>query len=80
MKQLLYFSASWCGPCQTFKPIVDQISNEISVTKIDVDSQSDMAQKYRVRSVPTLILVENGVDKGRLGGVKTLNEIRSLIR
>jgi len=58
---VLYFTATWCGPCKMFKPTVQAVSAETSVgiNYIDVDQQPDMAQRYNVSSVPTII-VENG--------------------
>jgi thioredoxin 1 len=54
----LYFSAPWCGPCRAFGPIMEQVSHEIGVEKINVDEQGDLAIKYGVRNVPTVILVD----------------------
>lgn len=58
---ILYFTATWCGPCKMFKPVVQQVSAELGVTInfIDVDQQRDMAAKYGISGVPT-ILVESG--------------------
>ena len=57
MKTVKYFSATWCGPCQTFKPIMNEIANEgHSVQFIDIDQQGDLAQQYNVRSVPTVVI------------------------
>ena len=58
---VLYFTAAWCGPCKMFKPTVQAVSAEtgVGVNFIDVDQQTDMAQRYNVSSVPTII-VENG--------------------
>ena len=57
MKTVKYFSATWCGPCQTFKPIMNEISNEgHSVQFIDIDQQEDLARQYNVRSVPTIVI------------------------
>jgi thioredoxin-like negative regulator of GroEL len=78
MKQLLYFSAGWCSPCKQFKPVMESLQSEMSITFIDVDSSPQTAAQYNVRNVPTTILIENGVEKGRLVGAKSANEVRSL--
>ena len=77
MKQVLYFSAPWCGPCRTFKPTMESLQSEMSITFIDVDSSPQTAQQYNVRSVPTVLILENGVEKRRLVGAKSKDEIRS---
>jgi thioredoxin 1 len=80
MKQLLYFSAEWCGPCRTFKPTMEALSKEIPIQFIDVDISSATAQNYNVRSVPTTILTKDGIEIGRLVGPKSINEVRDLFR
>ena len=77
MKQVLYFSAPWCGPCRAFKPLMESLQTEMSITFIDVDSSPQTAQQYNVRSVPTTIILENGVEKHRLIGAKSKDEILS---
>jgi thioredoxin-like negative regulator of GroEL len=78
MKQLLYFSAPWCGPCRSFRPVVESLQSEMSVTFIDVDSSPQTAAQYNVRSVPTIVVVQNGTEIGRAVGAKSANEIRAL--
>ena len=58
---VLYFTATWCSPCKMFKPIVQAVSaeTEVPVIYVDVDQQKDIAQRYDVSSVPTIV-VENG--------------------
>jgi thioredoxin 1 len=58
---VLYFTATWCGPCKMFKPVVQAVSAEtgVNINYIDVDQQKDLAQQYGISSVPTII-VENG--------------------
>ena len=77
MKQILYFSATWCGPCKMYAPTINEASNSVNIQKVDVDQNQQLSQQYNVRSVPTLILVENGVEKARMTGVKSLNEIKN---
>ena len=59
MKTMLYFSAPWCGPCKTLAPIVNELSSQINVRKINVDNDTELASKFGIRSVPTLVLDEN---------------------
>jgi thioredoxin 1 len=72
MKYLL-FSASWCQPCQTLKPVMEQVSKTIPVTKIDVDTDAQTVSDYGVRSVPTVVLVKDGREVKRFTGVQSLN-------
>ena len=75
MKQILYFTASWCGPCRMLGPIMESVKGQVNYSKLDVDVEQDLAVKYKVRSVPTLVLIENGVEKNRLVGVHQSPEI-----
>ena len=70
MKIAKYFSATWCGPCKTFKPVMNEIADEGHMIEfLDVDSNSEMASKYGIRSVPTTVIEENGVEVSRFVGV-----------
>ena len=69
MKTIKYFTAKWCGPCQSFKPVMNEIANEgYSVQFIDIDQSSSVAEQYNVRSVPTVVIEENGVEVDRFIG------------
>ena len=76
----LYFSAAWCGPCKTLSPIMNEVSTQISVEKIDVDLDYETAQKYGVRNIPTVVLVDGIKEIKRFIGVNPkqtyLNEVR----
>ena len=72
MKTMKYFSATWCGPCKSFKPVMNEIAGEgYHVEFIDIDNLSDLAQQYNVRSVPTVVIEENGSEVNRLIGATT---------
>ena len=69
MKTIKYFSATWCGPCKTFKPVMNEVAGEgHSIQFIDIDQSQDLAAKYRVRSVPTTVIEENGREVDRFIG------------
>ena len=76
----LYFSAAWCGPCKTLSPIMNKVSAQISVEKIDVDLDYERAQQYGVRNIPTVVLVDGITEVKRFVGVQQkqtyLNEVR----
>ena len=78
MKEYVYFSAAWCQPCKTLSPVMEQVGNTIPVKKINVDEQSDLAQRYGIRSVPTVVLLENQIEVKRIIGVKPMNEYLSI--
>lgn len=71
---LLFFSASWCGPCKSMTPIVENVSNAMSehlnIIKVDVDASQNDAIDYGIRSVPTLLLVKNNeIIAQQVGGI-----------
>ncbi|MGC3977832.1 MAG: thioredoxin [Paludibacteraceae bacterium] len=72
---LVDFWADWCMPCKMMAPILNDLAADLSenhfVAKLDVDKNQSTAQKYNVRSIPTLILFENGKEINRFVGVKT---------
>jgi len=78
MKTMKYFSATWCGPCKTFKPIMNEIAGDgYSVQFIDIDQSQDLAAKHNVRSVPTTVIEENGIEVDRIIGSVSKQQIMS---
>ena len=81
---LVDFFATWCGPCKTQAPILDQVKqrlgNQVSIIKIDIDQNQQVAAQYQVRSVPTLIIFKNGQIKWRQSGVFAANELENLLK
>ena len=73
-----YFSATWCGPCKVFKPVMTEIASEgHSVEFIDIDQEKNKAQKYNVRSVPTVVIEENGVEVDRFVGALPKESVKN---
>jgi thioredoxin 1 len=79
MKQLFYFSADWCQPCKALGPTMDRVSGQIQINKINIDYEADVVQKYGVRNIPTVILVENGQEVRRFTGNRSYNDVISFI-
>ena len=80
---LVDFYADWCGPCKMLSPTVDEVANEnddIKVVKVNVDEAQDIAIKYQVMSIPTLVVIKNGNEVNRSVGVIDKEEILSMIK
>ena len=80
MRTAKYFTATWCGPCKAFKPIMTEIMNEgHSIQFVDVDQNRDLAQQYNVQSVPTTVIEENGVEVNRFVGGKPKQRVIEIL-
>ena len=80
---LIVFWAGWCGPCRMLAPIIDEIAEEyadtVTVGKINVDEQPQLAAAFGVESIPTLIAFKNGVPLGALVGLQPKESVIDLI-
>lgn len=80
---LVDFFATWCGPCKILSPILkevkEQLGEQISIIKIDVDKNQQVAAQYQVRGVPTMILFQNGKQLWRQSGVLDKNTIVNIV-
>ena len=77
------FFATWCGPCKVLSPVVEQASEEFSDVafyKVDIDEEMELAQKYQVMSVPTLLLLKEGEIVNKSVGSIPIERLRDLIR
>ena len=82
-KVLIDFYADWCGPCQKLSPIVDKFAeehSEIKVVRIDIDAQENLADRYNIRSIPTLVVIENGEEINRVIGLVSEEKIIELCK
>ncbi len=81
---LLDFHATWCGPCKTLAPVLEDVKNEmkdsIRILKIDVDKNPKVADRYKIRGVPTMILFKKGEIVWRESGAMDRNTLLSKIK
>lgn len=78
-KCLVDFYAQWCGPCKMLAPVLEKFENDIKIIKVDVDKLPDLAMKYRVMSIPTLIFFNDGEVKEEVVGFRDYEEIKNII-
>lgn len=80
---LVDFYADWCGPCKMIAPIIEQLGSEFGnkahVAKVDVDKAGQVAEKYQVTSIPTIILFKNGSEIKRVVGVRDKTTLTNMI-
>ena len=80
---LVDFHAEWCGPCKMLGPVIDQIAadkdGQAIVAKVDIDEARDIAQRFQITSVPSLIVFQNGEPVAATRGVQSKSAIEALI-
>ena len=80
---LVDFYATWCGPCKMLAPVISQIAEDykgkIKVGKVNVDDENDLAMKYKIQNIPTLILFKEGKTIKSLIGLNSKTEIENMI-
>ena len=80
---LIDFYADWCGPCKMISPVVEAVAKEnedIKVVKVNVDDAQDLAIKYEVMSIPTLVVIKDGEEANRTIGLIDKNQILNMIK
>jgi len=77
---LIDFYADWCGPCQTLLPTIHKLAEEfegdVTIKKVNVDQNGELAAQFEVRSIPTLVYLNNGKEIGRQNGLITEGQLR----
>ncbi len=80
---LVDFYATWCGPCKMMHPVLEQLKadlgDSIRIIKLDVDKSGDIAEAYRIQSVPTLMLFRRGEMLWRQSGAMRLTDLKAII-
>ena len=76
MKRIIRFTASWCGPCKSLAMNLETANLGLPIEVVDIDTHSDVAQEYGLRSVPTLVMLDENIEIKRLIGSRTINELQ----
>ena len=80
---LVDFWAEWCGPCKMLTPVINELSNDFAkkaiVAKVNVDESPNVAQKFSIRSIPSLLFFKNGEVKDQLVGVASKQDISDIM-
>lgn len=76
---LVDFYAEWCGPCKMLMPVLEKLDDKINIIKVNIDKFDDLAQEYRIMSIPTLVFFKDGVKKEELVGFRTKEDLEKVI-
>lgn len=79
---IIDFFATWCGPCQRLSKVIEQVSadrQDVKVVKVDIDEAEELAIKFFIRSVPTVVVIKNGKETNRNVGFMTRDQIIDLL-
>lgn len=80
---LVDFFATWCGPCKMMHPVLEQLKEQmgdkIRILKVDVDNNEELSSRYKIMSVPTLLIFKNGTQVWRQSGAMPLNALTEVI-
>ena len=76
---IVQFSATWCGPCKALSVTLGNMAVDVQIGKLDIDDATDIAAKFNIRSVPTLVFFKNGQEVDRMMGAKPAQKIKEFI-
>ena len=80
---LIDFFATWCGPCKMLAPIIEEIAEEkadsLTVAKVDVDEETELAMRFGVSSIPTVVLIRDAKEADRFVGYRTKEDVEEFI-
>ena len=76
MNHVLYFTAEWCNPCQRTRPIAEELKREglVDFIFVDADTEIELVEKFAIKSIPTYILIKDGLEIKRMNGAKTKDQ------
>ena len=76
MKRILRFTASWCGPCKSLAMNLESANIKLPIEVVDIDVHDNLAKEYGIRSVPTLVMLDENIEVKRIVGSKTVKELQ----
>ena len=81
MSHVLYFTAEWCNPCQRTRPVAEELKRDglVDFIFVDADSEIQLLEQFGIKSIPTYILLEDGLEVKRMNGAKTRQEFLDFI-
>lgn len=79
MKKVLKFQATWCGPCKAMSKTLENVQTDVLIEEVDIDENSELTTQYGIRGVPTLVMLQDGVEVKRLVGAKNKEELENWI-
>jgi thioredoxin 1 len=79
MKKVVRFTASWCGPCKMLAKTLEEVDSKLPIEVVDIDVHPEIAAEFGIRSVPTLVIVEDNIPSKRIVGNKTKQELEAFI-
>ncbi len=81
-KNLFYFSANWCNPCKVLQPMIETLQTDLTsfeVYKIDIEQEPDLVKEYSIKSIPTILFVNDGILKETTIGLQSKEKIISIL-
>ncbi len=81
-KVVVDFWATWCGPCKMLSPVLDELSQkrtDVKFAKVNVDEQMELAMKYKVSAIPTVIMFENGAEVDKFVGFRPIEAVEEFL-
>ena len=81
MSHILYFTAEWCNPCQRTRPVAEDLKRDglVDFVFVDADSETELVQRFGIKSIPTYILIKDGLEVKRMNGAKTREDFLTFI-